>query len=116
MKKGYLSLTVATSIMLVAMLVSAVNKAASEGISVYIVSLAALMIIFLSTKIYKKKKIDLPGKKIAVMTLILLIAAYISAIFAPHVVALLVISVSLGINIQYLRYSLKMAINGNEGF
>lgn len=116
MKKGHLSLMVATSIMLVTILISVINKAAtSEGMPVYILSLAALMITFMSTKIYKKENICLTGKNIAIETLGLLALSIISIMFAPHLVTLLITSLSLGINIRYLMYSLKNVVHGNEG-
>lgn len=116
MKKGYLSLMVATSIMLVTILLSVINKStASEGMPVYILSLAALMITFMSTKICKKKKISLTGKSIAIETLGLLAVSLLSTMYAPHLVALLATSMSLGINITYLMHSLENVVRGNEG-
>lgn len=116
MRKGYLSLMVTTSIMLVIILIHAINKAALEGISVYIAYLAALMIALMSIRIFnKKKKIGTSDRKIAALSLGMLLVSYISATYTPYILGLPVASASTGINIKYLVHALKKTIKENEG-
>lgn len=106
---------VTTSIMLVIILIHSINKAALEGISVYIAYLAALVIAFMSTKIFRKKKIGASDSKIAVSSLGILIMSYVSAKYAPFILGLPVVSLSAGINIKYLVHSLKKTVKEGEG-
>lgn len=106
---------VTTSIMLMIILIRTINKAALEGISVYIAYLAALLIAFMGTKINKKKKIDASDGRIAVLSLSMLLMSYIGATYAPYLLGFPVASLSAGINIKYLVHSLKKTVKESEG-
>lgn len=115
MKKRYLSLTVATSVMLTIILISTVSKAVLEGIYVFIAYLSALIITYMSMRFYKKKCTNISQSEIAAVSIFAFVISYASTVFAPHLLAIVITSASLGINLKHIGHSLKIAVYDNEG-
>lgn len=99
--------------MLAAILVHAAKIANVRGISFYITISAALLIIFVSAKI--KKVPNIPNNAIIAISWTVVLISYASAIFAPYVIALTVISASIGVNCKYLLHVLKKTVINKEG-
>jgi len=101
--------------MLAVILYRTIKMASTNGMPVYLITLMAIILSIVIAKAYKRKKMDISGKKMIFFSLIMVLISYASTIYAPNILALMIISISMGINYRYFAYVLKKAVMTQEG-
>lgn len=116
MKNRYLGIAVCACLLLVALGAHIIFATGAKGGSVYALVFGSFILAYMIARSNKKKKnVGVSGRRMAAYLMALVGMSFASSVLLPQLIALAVVSASVGVSHKYFMHALKNAALGKEG-